>query len=1132
MQQNQNEKAFTERYKKLNRAQKRAVDVVLGPVLVVAGPGSGKTEILSLRVANILKKTDAAPSNILCLTFTDSAAVNMRARLAEIIGADAYKVAIHTFHSFGLEVINRNPEFFYNGAHFIPADELTKIKIIEEILTGLPHDNPLRSEHPEQGFVYASAIIDAISHIKRAGLTPDEFRAILHHNLKEQEYLNPLLAEVFDKRISKATIGEAEKLLAMIENHRTDPPPVPPFGSWLAVVAQTLKRALEKAKELDKPTPLSTWKSDYTKKDEEGRRVHRDYYYHKKILVLADIYEKYRETMHRLAFYDFDDMLLETIIALEGHETLRFALQEQFQFILVDEFQDTNDAQVRILKLLSDAPVHEGRPNVMAVGDDDQAIYKFQGADISNILYFKDMYHEPEIITMTENYRSTQLILDIAHHIIKEGEERLETTIPWLEKKLTAANPHITEGDIVHKIFPTHLNELAFIASEIKRRIADGVPPEEIAVIGRHHKELARTAAYLAAENIPLRYERQENVLEEPHIKQIITILTFIATLSQKRIGEADYLLPEILSYPFWGIPRREVWKLSVEANRERKENGGEWMGAMRKSDNRQIRDIAAFFDELSAIAHTEPLEVVIDNVIGSHTQLVADSEDDDGTLDATEQRGSEKSGFVSPFRSFYFGKESFEKNPARYLSFLSGLRTFIHAIREYKNGEHLTVFDLVEFVALSEKNKISLPDTGPFAGVRSAVSLLTAHKAKGLEFETVFVLSCQDDVWIPSGHPNKLPFPENLKITPAGDTLDDQRKLFYVAMTRAKRNLYLTAYTHKDDGKESLKVRFLNIRDTVPSHIANILDAENVALGEDMEVIKILEKGMLPNDIFPLGKDERALLAALVEDYRMPVTHLNNFIDVSAGGPQTFLEQNLLRFPQSMSPSGAYGTAIHKTIELIYLSLKKYGELPDIKDIIAWFERELGMKRLSDTDYELLRKRGETALIRYYEAKKQSFSPTHMIEVDFNHQGVVVGEAALTGKIDKLEVYGGAVVVTDFKTGKATKRWQGRDNYEKIKLHKYKNQLIFYKLLVEHSRDFHTHTVKEGVIEFVEPAEAGGVVHLPLTITDEDTERMKRLVDAVYKKIAALDFPDIGKYEPTLAGVRSFEDDLIEGKV
>ncbi len=1133
---NDSEKGYEERYKKLNTAQKKAVDTVEGPVLVVAGPGSGKTEILSLRVGNILKQTDIAPSNILCLTFTDSAAINMRKRLAGLIGRDAYRVAIHTFHSFGVEVINRNPEFFYNGASFVSADELTQLSIIENILKESDHDNPLRSEHPEQGFVYASAILNAISNLKKAGLTPDEFRAILKHNSEEQEYANPLLAEVFDQRISKGIFEEVAHILTEFKKYESKSFPLTHLKSWLEAMSGTLSRALLEAEEAGKATPLSEWKTKYTKKDSDGKRVHKDSIYIIKMNALADIYEKYRNEMHRQSFYDFDDMLLETIQAVKENDTLRYDIQEQFQYILVDEFQDTNDAQIRLLQLISSAPVNEGRPNVMAVGDDDQAIYKFQGAEISNILNFKDAYDNPDIITMTENYRSTQKILDIARHIIQKGEERLENIIPELEKKLIASNPNITDGDIVHKIFATDAHELCFVADEIKRLVENGKNPEDIAVISRKHKELMNVTTYLSAHNIPIHYERQQNIFDEPHIHQLITISQFITTLARKDKSEADELLPEILSYPFWGLERETIWKLSVEA-RQKSRGEREWLGIMRESEDQKLQQIAHFFDELTGASQTETLESVLDKIVGSHVSLVADSEEDDNSgVENKEPKAIDK--FVSPFREHYFGVEEFQNNTTSYLTFLSSLRVFVHALRKYKNGEQLKLDDLVEFVELHKKNKKQITDTSPFTGARHAVNLMTSHKAKGLEFDTVFVLSCQDDIWASSARGGRLSFPENLRIAPAGDTTDDQLKLFYVAMTRAKSNLYLTSYTAKGSGKESSKLRFLNLhekREDVDGFIVTILSGENSEEKEKsiQDTVKVLERSWDAYHHQPFIKDERALLETLLKDYQMPVTHFNNFLNVADGGPQTFLEQNLLRFPQSMTPSGSYGTAMHKVVELIYTQLRKDGVVPSEETVLGWFERELEMKRLSSTDFTLFLKRGKDALAIYYKERIDSFDPTHKIEVDFKHQGVMIGDAHITGKIDKIiSLDSNLLEVVDIKTGKSAESWGGKDAYEKVKLYKYKNQLIFYKLLVENSRDFiSTGGVSIGQLEFLEPKN-NKIMSLSLEMNNEEVERVKKLIDIIYRKIITLNLPDISKYDKNIKGIKAFEDDLLQEKI
>ena len=274
---------------------------------------------------------------------------------------------------------------------------------------------------------------------------------------------------------------------------------------------------------------------------------------------------------------------------------------------------------------------------------------------------------------------------------------------------------------------------------------------------------------------------------------------------------------------------------------------------------------------------------------------------------------------------------------------------------------------------------------------------------------------------------------------------------------------------------------------------------------------------------------DEEALLRTLLDNYQMPVTHLNNFLNVSHGGPQTFLEQNLLRFPQSKIPSAAYGSCMHKAVELLYINLRKDGFIPGLEQVLGWFEKELKMKRLSDEDYKLFLKRGFDALAIYYKERMSTFNPTDKIEVNFKNQGVLIGEANITGRIDKMvDVGAGELEVVDFKTGKASEKWEGKTPHEKIKLHNYKRQIIFYKLLVENSRDFmQKGIVKTGHLEFLEPKN-GKIIDLSLLIEDKEVERTIRLIEVVYNKIMNLDFPDVSEYSQDLKGTLAFEESLL----
>lgn len=1122
--------AFDTQYKKLNKAQKKAVDATEGPVMVVAGPGSGKTEILSLRVANILQKTQMRPGNILCLTFTDAAAINMRKRLIPLLGTDAYRVAVHTFHNFCVDIISRYPEFFYGGASFSAADALVQVQALEEIFNNLPYDSALKSIHPEQGFVYLSDAQKSIAHLKKAGVSPEELSKIIDHNELSLVWLNPLINEVFGLRVGKETLIAAEQLVATLRKRKEATFPVGYWKSLKESVADSLEIELRNSSSSEKPTAsMSAWKAKYLEKNTEGKQVLSETVRIEKLRTLAGVYKNYKENLFSKGYYDFDDMIIDAIAVVENNESLRAMLQEQFQYILVDEFQDTNDAQMRLLRSIADAPVNEGRPNLMVVGDDDQAIYKFQGAEISNILNFRKSYIDPVIVTMVENYRSTQDILNIAQHVIRKGGIRLETLIPEMEKTLVASNKNLEKGSIVRKILPSREEEYDYVSREIKKLIAGGVSPSEIAIISRKHEILEHIVPHLHKQGVPIRYERQQNVLNESHIHQIIQISRFVASVARKDLSEADNLLPEILSYPFWNIPRIDIWNISLEAKNMETDRQSAWMEAMKKSSSLRVKEVADFLLDLGVSSLSLPLEHVVDRIVGAHVRIYDEAEEDQESGSAffePYQLEKNKGVISSPFKEFYFSRQRFEKNKGQYLTFLSSLRVFMQALREYKQGEILKVEDLVAYVDIHQKNGLLVTDNSPYISALSAVSLLSAHKAKGLEFETVFVLSCEDSVWMSRGYGSKLPFPMNLPIAPAGDDFDDKLRLFFVAITRAKRHLYLTASKSGDKGDEALPLQFIS---TAPQDFFNEPD-DSVIEKDTPEITEILADSWHEYHKPPTTIKESVLLSHMVENYQMSVTHLNNFLDVTKGGPQAFLELNLLRFPQAKTVSAGYGTAIHATIERAYTHIRREGHIPSKEAFLDIFITLLKKERLSNRDLEEHTKRGIKNLTLFYDAKKDTFNITDKIEVNFKNQGVIVEGAHLAGKIDKMvSVSGNKYIVHDFKTGSVARSWKGTTDYEKIKLNNYARQLAFYKLLVENSREFSDHyTVDMGVVEFVETDDHGTLVDLPLVLEPEFVKRTEKLISAVYKKIVSLDFPDTTKYPQNFKGVLEFEEDLL----
>ncbi len=762
---------FKERYNNLNNKQRKTVDHIDGPLLVVAGPGSGKTEILGIRIANILYKTDTPPSSILCLTYTEAASSNMKERLIDLIGEDAYRVSVHTFHGFCQKILEEHPQYFYQGASFDLADKATQTKILHDILCNLPYDNPLSATHPRYGFVYLNEIIQTISDLKDGGVSPDEFNNIIKNNEKIIQKINPFINKIFSDRVSKkmfSPIGDFVSYLHKINDSNT--------LSHIKPLNLVIASSLEEVINSNDTKEITQWKNKWTIKQGE-ERVIKDFYNLKKTKSLAEVYKNYYDKMRNEGYYDFSDMILEVIKKMQDDETFYDIVKERYLYIMVDEFQDTNGVQMRFLNLLTKDRIDDN-PNICVVGDDDQAIYRFQGADISNILDFKHNYKRTQIISLQENYRSVEPILNIAYDVIKKGHNRLEKIFPEVQKNLLPNNKE--KGEIIYYNFNSIEEEFSFVATKIKK-LLNHIPPQEIAVVGRTHDTLRKAIPFFNDLEIPIYAERKEDILQKKHIKVIISIIKFCGFLLTGDNKKADELLPEILSYPFWEIDREHILNISYASFISRKS----WIKCMKK--NKQLRPIANFLLDLSIRSKTDCAEEIIDIIIGN------------------------KKGYMqSPYKEYYFSKNNFEENRPHYINLLSSLKSFIRHVRNYKTGKNITVKDIQEFLEIIEKNNITLLDKNPLVTSKNAVSLITAHGAKGKEFEAVFVLNCEQDVWAKSKKGDKLALPSNMPLKKAGEERDDQLRLFYVTLTRAKSILCMTKHHKRNDGKQCIPLEFL----------------------------------------------------------------------------------------------------------------------------------------------------------------------------------------------------------------------------------------------------------------------------------------------------------------------------------
>lgn len=474
-------------------------------------------------------------------------------------------------------------------------------------------------------------------------------------------------------------------------------------------------------------------------------------------------------------------------------------------------------------------------------------------------------------------------------------------------------------------------------------------------------------------------------------------------------------------------------------------------------------------------------------------------------------------------------------ENQPNHLELISSLSCFVNAIREFKQGEvNLGVGDMLEYFELMKSGNFSLSNSYKVKSGEQGVELLTAHSAKGLEFDYVYVIRCDQATWHSrQGRSNIIGSPMNISALPDKDNQDDSLRLFYVALTRAKNRLILTKHERDKNGKEIEPMTCLQ----------GVVDFESQPQIKGHLQTKIIDLRIKSGVFFrPIRVTEKDFFAPVLEDYKMSVTHLNNFLDVTGfdgqrKGPRYFKEINLLRFPQNKSPNGCYGTAMHEAVANIHRYYKAQGRLPTLDTVLESFSTSLYLQRMSKVQTEKFLRKGMVSLTKYYELNKHRFLKQAVLEYGFGNQNVILGQAALTGNIDKLVENRdrGTIQVTDFKTGKAQKSWFGQDQSAKIKMFRYQKQLEFYKLLVENSSRYKgMYQVDHGYLEFLDHKpedENTTILELPLT-NAQSFEELELIINIVWDKIINLDFPDTSHYPNELSGILMFIEDLKAGKI
>jgi DNA helicase-2/ATP-dependent DNA helicase PcrA len=1094
-----NDEIFAKAFKSLNPEQKAAVLTIDGPVLVIAGPGTGKTQLLATRIGHILKTTDAGPENILCLTFSESAVKAMKQRLADLIGPEAYNIEVSTYHAFGSNLLTQFPDMFMDQLDSVAADELAQDKLLREIQSELPYNNPLKDEY------YLKDIKDLISGYKKALLTPDDLDTIAHTNHAFISAAADLSNKLIDSAhsLSKKQIPAYERLFEeslVLPETMTVPGIIPLKTLWL----EDLEQALNQVKEVNRTPALTRFKTKWLGKDKTTHGfVLKCQTANRRIHYFTEVYREYNAKLAASKLYDYDDMIMLAIKGLGEHPEIKSDLQERYLYIQLDEFQDTNASQLRLIELLADNAANENRPNILAVGDDDQAIYSFQGAHYSNMERFFNLYRQVKLITLKTNYRSTSGIIHFAESLSNQIQTRLELT------DKAQVSHSVKAKEIINRVeLPLDVEQLAWTADYVADLISKQTTGDSIAIIAPKHEQLEELVPYLHAKHVALNYERKDNVLENPLIKQLITAARLV--LSAGEGNEEDALWPQVLSFEYWRLPTTLIWELVWETRNKKLS----WLKLLLQRDN--TKPIAVFFLRLHQIFEYEPFEQILNYLIGI------------SELDLN-QEGMGK--FISPFFGFYFNER---QDPNREVPVdtwrLLGALSVLVAKAKASSDHTLNLKQFIEVIDDYTRANIKIEDKSPFRESEAAVNLMTAHASKGQEFNTVILIDVCDNVWGRSAknRNNRITLPNNLEHVRHGSRNDDELlRLLFVAVTRAKNHLILTGYREKINGQTVERLGYLGEHEEEKKLISPLLpQTKRVILLPKSSALKLSSRHLewFDRHLDTYQPKRHALLTDRLQLFNLSATNLNKFTDIKDGGPQKFYLEEILKFPRPITPRLEYGSVVHGILDWYFKITRQNDQQPTLEQIKEEFLRRLSKRRLSQKDIARFAEQGQDALTAYFTQTGTAYSgPDDLSETGFK---TVINGARLTGNIDRLVINKKqhTLRIIDFKTGTNYNRW-GRE----IKPYHHKRQLYFYKLLVETSPQFKEYTVSGATVQFVEPDPEDGLIkNIDLDFEESESKQLIALITAVWRRIINLDFPDTSEYPKSLAGITKFETDLV----
>ncbi|MSQ37488.1 MAG: ATP-dependent helicase [Chloroflexi bacterium] len=911
----------------LTPEQRRAVDHGDGPLLIVAGAGTGKTHVLTARIISLIRRGAAKPHEILAVTFTEKSAAAMQERIDINTPLGENDVAIRTFHGFGDEVFR---EFALELGR---SGELRVLSQAEQVIFVREHlyDLPLKRYRPAgDPLEYVRALLELFGRARDEDVTPAEY--IAHAALLRAGVGVGIDADV------RADIAEAQE-------------------------------------------------------------------------ELAGAYAAYSELKVKHGVVDFGDQISLSLRLLRDKPAAARRLQSRYRYVLVDEFQDTNDSQFKLIRKLV-----EPHRNLTVVGDDDQSIFAWRGATLGNFAAFEAEYPERAVVTLVENRRSSQGILDAAYRLIANNPDRLEQTL-GIDKRLHGRAPE-RETEVDHLAFAGAAEEAEAVAERIaqtaigrQRRLG------EFAVLVRNNGDATRVLNALASRGLPAHFSGGGQLYERPEIRLLVSFLSAVAAPSDSRH------LYHLATSSLYAFPPGELAKAT-------------------EASGRRQRPLRTLFDDIAEGAAPGFNE----QATSAATNLVTDLrhyEERATVLTSAEllyeflERSQLLTRYLEPDSTL---AEEQGRNVAKFFRLVQSASRALPTDRAAFFVPHLELL----------REAGDDPAAADYEQSENAVNVLTIHKAKGLEFAVVFLMNATDERLPGSLRQPALPLPAALAKTPPLDHdghIAEERRLVYVAMTRAKEEFLFTSASDYGGQRMQRPSRFI---------------------GEAL--------GRKPDQIHPRSAayDELTRFQVAPTEVDLPLPSLGpdailtvSFSDIEdyKRCPLLYRFKHVIQIPVLPTPQMIYGLALHEAVS-DFLKRKREGAKPSLARLEATFKAAWLSEGFISPEHESERfESGLVALRRFFKDERGG-PPADQIEQRFSF---MLGRDRVVGRWDRVDQIDGNAVIVDYKSSAL---YEGSDKPQRAANESF--QLRVYALAYE---TMYRQRPAQTVFHFLETGERGIVV-------------------------------------------------------